>query len=216
MPVGAEYRQAVLTRQGGNPEVIRRNRAPLALEKLTDIRVVPGSSRVHGQHLVARSRFREPVFVAHAVARLPDAVSVFAEHNRRQGDPGGLAQDGFERQVAVRQGRQPVRVQNHFQSSGSILPNSSAMIRSILTVSLCKDRSLPNDFIHGLSSPPGARNLSASASVTNALSGIPRSAAADFARRNSGSGISSVVFIYPDSPIFMGPAARAKSLPYPQ
>src|SRR5260370_36824973 len=71
------------------------------------------------------------------------------------------------------------------------------MIRLILTVSLCSERNLTNDFIQGFSAPPGVLSLSTSASVTNALSGTPRSAAADFVRRNSGSGISIVVFTSP-------------------
>src|SRR5713226_3077305 len=66
----------------------------------------------------------------------------------------------------------------------------------IRTVSLCRSFSLPMCFIQGFW--PSARavfNLSSTASVTNCRSGMPCSAAFDFARRKMVSGISNVVFI---------------------
>src|ERR1035441_2539946 len=83
-------------------------------------------------------------------------------------------------------------------------PNSCSMVRLMLADSLRRLRSLPNDLSHGLSLRPWTRNFSASASDTNSRNGIPCWAAADLARRKRASGISSVVFIYDDSPIFMG------------
>src|ERR1700691_5051946 len=70
--------------------------------------------------------------------------------------------------------------------------------------SLRRSRRPPNDFIHGLSPARLTANFSASASDTNSRKAMPCWAAADFARLNSASGISSVVFISYQFPIFMG------------
>src|SRR5208282_6164872 len=77
-------------------------------------------------------------------------------------------------------------------------------MRLILAVSLRRWRSFPNDFIQGFESEPVAceRSLSARASETRARKGMPRSAAADLARRKMASGISNVVFIAPYSHIY--------------
>jgi len=61
---------------------------------------------------------------------------------------------------------------------------------------------------HGI---PVRANCSVSASDTNFRSGIPCSAAANFARLKSSSGISKVVFIKRHWPIFIG----ARTVDYP-
>src|SRR5215470_1199490 len=77
------------------------------------------------------------------------------------------------------------------------------MIRLILLVSLRRWRSLPNAVIQGFSAALlSAVSLSLTSSVTNSRKGIPRSAAADLARRKMGSGISSVVFTHVSSHIY--------------
>ena len=54
-------------------------------------------------------------------------------------------------------------------------------------------------------------SFSLTASVTNSRSGIPRPAAADFARRKIASGISKVVFMFFYAPIFMGGGQSGQS-----
>src|ERR1700733_6885766 len=78
------------------------------------------------------------------------------------------------------------------------------MIRLILAVSLRRCRSLPKAFIQGFSAVfVLATSLSLTASVTYSRNGIPRSAAADLARRNMVSGISKVVFMPSYSHIYL-------------
>src|ERR1700689_5792873 len=90
------------------------------------------------------------------------------------------------------------------------------MMRLILAVSLCRQRSLRNGFIQGLVSlSPWARSLSDSASETSARKGIPRSAATVLARRKMASGISNVVFMS-HAPIFMGASQLIRKLQNPK
>src|SRR5262249_55069031 len=131
-----------------------------------------------------------------AVAGVPNSVSVFSEHNHRNSEVIRFAKQGLNGRFALHQGREPVGIQDHKWSSASTCSNSSSMIRLILAVSLRRWRSLPNAVIQGFSDAlVSATSLSFTASVTNSRKGMPRSAAADLARRKMGSGISRVVFI---------------------
>src|ERR1700676_447990 len=87
-------------------------------------------------------------------------------------------------------------LENHCQTSRSICSNASSTRLSIRLRSLCRCLSLPTCFIQGFSWDV-VFSFSWTASVTSWRRGIPRWAAADFARRNKKSGISRVVFTLP-------------------
>src|SRR5215470_4858964 len=134
---------------------------------------------------------------------MPNSVSVFSEYDHWNGQLLRFAKYGFKRRFTLGHGREPVGVQDHKRSSASTCSNSSSTIRLILLVSLRRWRSLPNAFIHGFSAALfSVTSLSFTASVTNSRKGIPRSAAADLARRKIESGISRVVFIQEWSHIY--------------
>src|SRR5665213_4183288 len=207
MQVAAQQRQPVLPRQRRNPKVIPGYRASLAFQFAADLRISFSRRLVHGQHAATGGHFRKPSFITRPVTRLRDSISILTEDNDRDRKLRRPVKDRLQFRVAVCHGRQPVRIEYQCQSSGSIRSNSSSTIASIRAVSARKLRSLPNDFSHGLALPPETRSFSASASVTNSRRGTPRSAASDFARLKSKSGISRVVFIHCHLPIFTGSPA---------
>src|SRR4029077_16422304 len=81
-------------------------------------------------------------------------------------------------------------------TSRSICSNASSTRFSTCFLSLCRCFSFPRCFIQGFSWVV-VFNFSWIASVTSWRRGIPRWAAADFARRNKKSGVSRVVFTHP-------------------
>src|SRR4029077_315206 len=96
-------------------------------------------------------------------------------------------------------------------TSRSICSNASSTRFSTCFLSLCRCFSFPRCFIQGFSWVV-VFNFSWIASVTSWRRGIPRWAAADFARRNKKSGISRVVFTHPILP-YLWEALRRCPLP---
>lgn len=86
MLVAAEERQAVLPGQGRNPDVVPGYRAAAAFQFVADLWIVSGRSFVHHQPSATRERFRQPSFIPRTVARLPDAIVEFAQHDCRDRD----------------------------------------------------------------------------------------------------------------------------------
>src|ERR1700722_8192298 len=138
----------------------------------------------------------QPVFVAGPMTRLGDAVAIFTEHNYGERDLFGARENGRQAGIVVSRGRQGIGIKNHSQTSRSICSNASSTRLSICLRSLCRCLSRPTCRIQGFSWDV-VFNFSWTASVTSWRKGIPRWAAADFARRNRKSGISRVVFTYP-------------------
>src|ERR1700674_2003312 len=141
-------------------------------------------------------QFLQPVFVTGPMTRLGDAMAILAEHNDWERHLFGARENGRQAGIIVSRGRQGIGIKNHRQTSRSICSNASSTRLSICLRSLCRCLSLPTCFIQGLSWDV-VFSFSWTASVTSWRKGIPRWAAADFARRNRKSGISRVVFTCP-------------------
>src|SRR5580700_5064834 len=162
------------------------------------------------QYQAVIEQFLEPVFVTGPMTRLGDAVAILAEHNYGERHLFGAGENGRQAGIVVSRGRQGIGIKNHFQkiicrgsftedqcqTSRSMCSNASSTRLSICLRSLCRCLSRPTCFIQGFSWDV-VFNFSWTASVTSWRKGIPRWAAADFARRNRRSGISRVVFTYP-------------------
>src|SRR5580658_4926109 len=148
------------------------------------------------QYQAVIEQFLQPVFVTGPMTRLGDAVAILAEHNYGERHLFGAREDGRQAGIVVGRGRQGIGIENHFQSSRSICSNASSTRFSICWRSLCRCLSLPTCFIQGFSWDV-VLNFSWTASVTSWRRGMPRWAAADFARRKRKSGISRVVFTDP-------------------
>ena len=100
--VEGQQHEAVLSRRGGDPQVVRRNRAPPTAQVIPDGRVPLGGLLVHGDDIDA---FRvEEVTEYFAVLRLEGAadesVQQLSEHHGSQEDLGGLPQRLQEALVA--------------------------------------------------------------------------------------------------------------------
>src|SRR5258708_5146160 len=102
MLVPAQKWQRVLARQSRDPEVIRRNRPPLAPKFLTDLSVSLGRRLIHSKYQVSRNKLCQPLFVPYPLARLTDSVTVLAERNHRHGNTARSTKNRRQRQVAVR------------------------------------------------------------------------------------------------------------------
>src|SRR5579863_2909188 len=151
---------------------------------------------VNVQYNHHRDPFPEPTLIAHPMAGLGDSEPVLGQDDHWNCDAFDLADVRNNGSFAVGNCGQGVRVQNQRHISGSIFSVSSSIRRSRRSVSLCKCFSRPISFSQGFSlTRASVASLSFTASVTNSRKGIPRAAATDLARRKTGSGISSVVFI---------------------
>src|SRR5580658_7178042 len=120
----------------------------------------------------------------------------------------GAGNDFEGGRIVVGSGREGVRIQDQGRIdqrhiSMSIFSESSSIRRLIRALSLRRCFNLPMCLTHGFSEALASEaSLSFTASVTNSRKGIPRAAATDLARRNTGSGISKVVFIIGRSHIY--------------
>src|SRR5712692_81572 len=132
---------------------------------------------------------------------LGDPKAIFPYDNNRESYLLGASQNPNKAWMFLRGSGKRVRVQDQLRLSGAHISTSSSSNASSITllirrVSLRKSFSLPRCFIQARWPSAGATfSLSSTASVTNCLSGMPCSAAFDFARRKIVSGISKVVFM---------------------
>ncbi len=72
------------TCQGGNPNVVRRNWSPHALQLFAHYRVMLRRKYVDSKHHATNNQFVQPLFILGSISRLTDAVSIFAEGNHWQ------------------------------------------------------------------------------------------------------------------------------------
>src|SRR5713226_4124772 len=132
---------------------------------------------------------------------LGDPKAIFPYDNNRESYLLGASQNPNKAWMFLRGSGKRVRVQDQLRLSGahisgSTFSNASSITLLIRRVSLRKSFNLPMCFIQARWPSAGATfSLSSTASVTNCLSGMPCSAAFDFARRKTVSGISKVVFM---------------------
>src|SRR6202521_1666832 len=162
------------------------------------------------QYQAVIEQFLQPVFVTGAMTRLGDAMAILAEHNYGERHLFGARENGRQAGIIVSRGRQGIGIKNHCQTSRSICSNAASTRLSICLRSLCRCLSLPTCFIQGLSWDVVC-SFSWTASVTSWRKGMPRWAAADFARRNRKSGISRVVFTFPYYHIY---GSRLRKFPF--
>src|SRR5271170_4056749 len=155
------------------------------------------------QHQAVMQQFLQPVFVAGAMARLDDAVTILAEHDHGKRQVVGAGENGNRPRIIVGRCGQGVGIEDHSQTSRSICSKASSTRFSICFLSLWRCLSFPRCFIQGFSWEV-IFSFSWTASVTSWRRGIPRWAAADLARRKRKSGISRVVFMDSHITIFMG------------
>ena len=215
--VPAQDRKPVLQGEGRDPGVVRRDRTTEAPEGHPQPGVGDSGPVRHGEDLEMRKVGLQPRFVGCAMAGLRDAVPEFAQHDDRNGRTNLPAQGVADTSIPIHERRQRVRVQNHVRSSGSMTSKTSSTLAWMRFVSLRSLRSLPKPCIQsgsvGTTLPVLAASFSCNASVTSSLSVWPRSAALDLALRNSGSGITSVVFTRPYCHIYGSTSTLEDLLP---
>src|SRR5438270_1326708 len=199
MLIAAEDGKTVLQRERRNPDVIGRNWTAQAFERDTDSGVKDRGFVGDGEDVEMAELGAKPRLVSRSMPGLRNTVAEFSEHDDGDGCSRLQPQDIPDTRIPIHERGQRVRVQDQVRSSGSITSNVSSILAWMRAVSLRKRRSFPKPCIHPGS--PGrfalafVASFSRSASVTSSFSVWPRSAAFDFAFRNSGTGFSIVVFI---------------------
>src|SRR5947208_10547601 len=201
----------MLSSQRGDPNVVGRQGCAGSLQLLPNRRVVGGSLLDYGKHVPERTATRQPCFILMPATGGRDAEAVISQHNDRNLKLVGSSDLLHNWRNAIRKCRERIRIENHCRSSGSMFSNSASITRSILRFSLWRCFKRPARTIHGfcfLLTPSMRAIFSESASWTSCLSVRPCRAALAFTLRNSGSGISSVVFTDNYRPYLWAPSRR--------
>ncbi len=86
MAVPAQDRQRMLTAKRRNPSVVGRNWRSGSLQFRSNSRVGRCRLFIHIEHPATENRFCQPLFVALPISGLANAISIFAQHNYRDGD----------------------------------------------------------------------------------------------------------------------------------
>ena len=137
------------------------------------------------------------------MTRLADAKVVLAENDSGHYQPVGRTKRGLDRRASFGPRGQGVGVEDHARSSGESLSNSSSIESRTRRFSSERSDNAPKPAIHRGSALPerfaraDRRSCSSSASVKSRLKVTPRAAASALACRNTTSGSSMVVFIWP-------------------
>ena len=203
--VAAQRRQGRLSGKGCDPEVIARNRPPAAPQLIADVGVMPSRPFVHAKHSAAWDQFIQPSFVPGSAARLHDPESVLAKDNHGNGELGRFVQQWFQSGIAVRKGRQSVRIEYHCLTASpqarsvrtrfDDLANARRFVAQPAQLTECPE---PGPVRHAGVSQLFGEGIGYQFPQRNPLFG-----SRGLARLKRGSGISSVVFIY-FPPIFTG------------
>src|SRR5579859_2187569 len=205
-----------------NPKVIGGNRLSSPSQLTVDSRVMMRRLLSDVQHDTVLDQPVQPLPVSGLMPRLGNPIAIFPYDHYRERYLLSATQNSHHARMFLCGSGKRVRVQDQPrlsepQISGSTTSNASSIALLIPSVSLCRSFSLPMCFIHGFWSAAGAVfNLSSTASVTNCRSGMPCSAAFDFARRKIRSGISNVVFMAPIFPYLWDSRQSRLVRPCPQ
>ena len=126
--IPGDYWQPVLPRDGGDPDVVLRDRMTLCLQFVSDFRVQTGSAGIDAKDTANALEVIESCFCLMANSRPYQSEPVLAEnHNRKMQFPLRL-KNVEEFGAILQECREGVGVQDHFQSSGSTLPNSESIV----------------------------------------------------------------------------------------
>jgi hypothetical protein len=120
-------RQSVLAYQGGDPEVVFRYRLASLAKLMPDFRVNAAGFGSDVKDGAVSLQIIQPFLASRSLAGRLDSVPVFAQHDDWQRDSYGRVLKMAENAcVRVCEGGNGVGIEDHFQSSGLILSNSSS------------------------------------------------------------------------------------------
>ena len=86
----------MLPRECRNPQVICGYRAAVALELISNLRIVIGGFVIDLEDSVAQKRQSQPSVILRTLTRLPNAIAIRAQYDKGLVDLGDPAKDGFQ------------------------------------------------------------------------------------------------------------------------
>jgi hypothetical protein len=136
VPILGHERQTVLAPESGDPKIVGRNGVARFPQFIADLSVMARGLLIDCQDPGCGNQLREPLFIFAVAPRSPASEAIFPKCDHWQLDTCRLAEDANRCWFIVGDCGKSAGIEDHSQSSRSILSNSLLMIALMRVVSL--------------------------------------------------------------------------------